>query len=198
MVRARHSGKMAPQPPESPQKHRKRPPVQSLKFVEKLKETGKEAHLKATNTRKCYAGHVKRGREWLAEYFKDEKSSKELPWLTPTHVSSEEDPYANPAFAYAFGRVPNEFSDGALSLFLTYKGFHQNLGRNSIEGIRAAFKDLWDKVCAVVVTYPIPAMTDIEPIFAVTVAAIVENGIGITSPSVGREILRSRQRSRMS
>ena len=118
--------------------------------------------------------------------------------MTPTHVSSEEDPYANPAFTYAFGRVPNEFSDGALSLFLTYKGFHQNLGRNSIKGIRAAFKVLWDKVCAMVVTYLILAVTDIKPIFAVTVAAIMENGIRITSPSVGREILQSCQRSRMS
>jgi hypothetical protein len=82
MVRAQHSGKTAPQPPESPRKHRKCSPVQFLKFIEQLKKSGKEAHLKATNTRKCYAGHVKCGREWLAEYFKDERSSKELPWLS--------------------------------------------------------------------------------------------------------------------
>jgi hypothetical protein len=198
MVCARHSGKTAPQPPESPRKHRKRSPVQSLKFIEQLKETGKEAHLKATNTRKCYAGHVKRGREWLAEYFKDKRSSKELPWLSPAHVSGEEDPYTNPAFAYAFDRVPNEFSDKALSLFLTYKGFHQNLGRNSVEGIRVGFKDLWDKACAMVVTCSILATTDAEIIFAVTAATIVENGIGTKSISVGRAIPQSRRRSKMS
>ncbi|KIK72806.1 hypothetical protein PAXRUDRAFT_836378 [Paxillus rubicundulus Ve08.2h10] len=52
----------------------------------------------------------------------------------------------NPAFAHASDRTPNQCSDKALTLFLTYKGFHQNLGKGTVEGIRAAFKYLWDNV----------------------------------------------------
>ncbi|KAF8128271.1 hypothetical protein EV363DRAFT_1297891 [Boletus edulis] len=85
------------------------------------------------------AGHIKRGRAWLTEYSRNESSTRELlPWTTPDHVVSKNDPYTNPTFVHAFDRVPNEFSDAALALFLTYKGF-------TMEGVRAAFKDLWDK-----------------------------------------------------
>ena len=153
MGRARESVKKAPQPSESPQKHRKRaplgPPSKSLKAIEQLKEARKATRLKAANTRRNYAGHVKRGRTWLAQFFKDGSSSesKELSWLTPDHVVGKDDPYTNPAFECAFDRTPNEFSDRALSLFLTYKGFHENPGKNTVDGIRAAFKDLWDGAC---------------------------------------------------
>jgi hypothetical protein len=154
MVRARTRSiaKKSPQPSESPQRRRKRPSSSgtSLKVIEQLKEAGKETHLKATNTKKCYAGHVKRGREWLAEFFNGTTSPTDLPWLSPEQAPAVgqdgPDPYADPAFAHAFDSVPNEFSDKALSLFLTYKGFHQDLRRNTVEGIRAAFKDLWDRV----------------------------------------------------
>ena len=121
----------------------------SLKVIEWLKEARKKTHLKANNTKKCYAGHVKRGREWLAEFFDGGTPPTDLPWLSPEQapVSRDDlDPYANPAFARAFDRVPNKFSNKVLSLFLTYKGFHQDLGRNTIEGIRAGFKDMWEQV----------------------------------------------------
>ena len=142
-VRTRCIAKKSPQPPESPQRHRKRPssPRTSLKVIEQLKEAGKETHLKATNTKKCYAGHVKRGREWLAEFFDGSTTPMDLPWLSPEQAlvsPDSQDPYADPAFARAFDSVPNKFSDKALSLFLTYKGFHQDLRRNTVEGIRAA------------------------------------------------------------
>jgi hypothetical protein len=138
------------------------PPLKSLMFVEQLKETGKETHLKAANTRKSYAGHINRGREWLAGYFTvpDGGSPKELSWLAPDHVVGKDDPYTNPAFARAFDHVPNEFSDKALSLFLTHKGFDQGLGRNTVEGIRAAFKDLWDKAYVIATTNPGAGITD--------------------------------------
>lgn len=151
MGRARSIAKKCPQPPESPQKRRKRPtssPTTSLKVIEQLKEAGKETHLKAINTKKCYAGHVKRGRKWLAEFFDGTTPPTDLPWLSPEQapVSRDDaDPYTDPAFARAFDLIPSEHSDRALSLFLTYKGFHQDLGRNTVEGIQAAFKDMWER-----------------------------------------------------
>jgi hypothetical protein len=148
MGRVRESTKKAPQLPQSPKKtHRKRPASssKSLKVVEQLKEAGKEAHLRANNTRKCYKGHVKRGREWLSDYFAGTDRDADEEWTAPDQLA-EEDPYSDPIFPHAFDRTPNKCSDKALALFLTYKGFHQNLGKGTFEGIRAAFKDLWDNV----------------------------------------------------
>lgn len=55
-----------------------------------------------------------------------------------------QDIYSDPSFQAAFDWVPNHCSDKAVALFLTFNGFHQNLGQSTVEGIRAAFKDLWD------------------------------------------------------
>ena len=113
----------------------------SLKAISQLKESGKEAHLRAKKTRKCYAGHVKWGREWLEEHFLTKTDPDEL--LTP---DVNEDPYEDPKFPNVFDCIPNKTSNKGLALFLTYKGFHQNLSQGTVEGIHAAFKDLWDNV----------------------------------------------------
>ena len=145
MGRARNCTRKGPQllsAPESPKKARRKrlsSPGGSLKVIEQLREAGKEAHLKARNTKKCYTAHVKCGREWLASHFLADNSTPSMPESPTT-----EDIYSDPLFRAAFDRVPNHCSDKALSLFLTFKGFHQNLGKGTVEGIRAAFKDLWD------------------------------------------------------
>ncbi|KAF9242145.1 hypothetical protein BU15DRAFT_44465 [Melanogaster broomeanus] len=153
MGRVREHTAKAPQLPQSPKRTRRKRPAsstKSLKVIERLKEAGKEAHLKANNTRRCYTGHVKRGREWLSDYFsgndRDADSDEEGSATAPNHPHAEEDPYSDPAFPHAFDSIPNKCSDKALALFLTYKGFHQNLGKGTFEGIRAAFKHLWDNV----------------------------------------------------
>ena len=110
-----------------------------LKAISQLKESGKEAHLRVKKTRKCYAGHVKQGREWLEEHFLTKTDPDEL--LTP---NVDEDPYEDPKFPNVFDCIPNKISDKGLALFLTYKGFHQNLSQGTVEGICATFKDLWD------------------------------------------------------
>jgi hypothetical protein len=102
----------------------------------------------------CYAGHVKRGRVWLAQHFANtdsEASHSELTTLEPVTASTQvdrdvDDPYQDPDFCHAFDCIPNRMSDKAVALFLTYKGVYQNLSQGSVDGIRAAFKALWDKV----------------------------------------------------
>ncbi|KAF8442080.1 hypothetical protein L210DRAFT_3644249 [Boletus edulis BED1] len=146
MGRMRDSARKLSHSPESPQnRHWKRPPSspKSLQVIARLKEAGKEAHLKAKNTKTCYKGHVNRGRQWLAQHFSTTSNKKHPP--TPDDVG-EEDMYADPLFPHAFDRVPNGCSDKALALFLTYKGFDQKRSKGTVEGIRAAFKDLWDNV----------------------------------------------------
>ncbi|KAG9310650.1 hypothetical protein JVU11DRAFT_9229 [Chiua virens] len=159
MGRTKQSTKKAPQPPGSPKKARRKrlqPPESktSLKVIERLKEAEKEAHLKAKNTKKCYTGHVKRGRDWLARHWhlsignnsemdSEQQTCQQLPL---DNIPESDDPYDDPCFLRAFDRMPNACSDKALALFLTYKGFHQSLSKGTVEGIRAAFKDLWDNV----------------------------------------------------
>lgn len=151
MGRARESVK-TPQLPESPKKKAHKTRTQSsatsttttsLKNISELKDSSKAAHLRAKKTRRCYAGHVKRGRQWLAEHFCTEANSNKQS-APDTIEEKEDDPYSDPEFRNAFDCIPNKTSDKALALFLTYKGFHQNLSQGTVEGIRAAFKDLWD------------------------------------------------------
>ena len=134
-----------PQPPESSKKaQRKRLLLaeSSLKVIQQLKESGKETHLKVRNIQKCYTRHIKCGRNWLASHFpaEDEQLS----------VSKGDGPkdneYSDLTFHTAFDHILNYCFDKALSLFLTFKGFYQNLGRGTVEGIHAAFKDLWDNM----------------------------------------------------
>ncbi|KAI9573827.1 hypothetical protein HD554DRAFT_2034981 [Boletus coccyginus] len=89
-------------------------------------------------------------RKWLAEYFHagtDPNSEQSTPGLD---VSGEEDkneddddPYLNPDFPNTFDRILNKTSDKALTFFLTYKEFHQNLSQGTVKGVHTTFKDLW-------------------------------------------------------
>jgi len=67
-------------------------------------------------------------------------------WPISDSADAKDDPYTDPAFPHAFDRVPNKCSDKCLALLLTYKGFHQSLSKGTVEGVQAAFKNLWDSV----------------------------------------------------
>ncbi|KAG1832589.1 hypothetical protein DFJ58DRAFT_671092 [Suillus subalutaceus] len=120
----------------------------ALADVKKCKELGIETHLQANNTRVNYAGHVRRGREWLASHFESPCSEDLLvpmpllPANVETHADS--DVYDDPAFKDAFDRIPNRCSDKALALYMSLKGFHENLSKTTVESIRSAFKKLWE------------------------------------------------------
>ncbi|KIK11356.1 hypothetical protein PISMIDRAFT_74908, partial [Pisolithus microcarpus 441] len=58
----------------------------------------------------------------------------------------EPEVYGDPDFKNAFERMPNQCSDKALALYLSWRGFQENCSQSTIDGIRAAFKLLWDKV----------------------------------------------------
>lgn len=116
--------------PKRTQKKQPKFPERSLRAIEELKETGKDKHLKARNTKKCYVGHIRHGQEWLASHFPSNNSMSS----TPKDLTKD-DIYSDPSFQAAFDHIPNHCSDKALSLFLTFKGFHQNLGKGMVEGI---------------------------------------------------------------
>ncbi|KAG1780203.1 hypothetical protein EV702DRAFT_1266678 [Suillus placidus] len=136
-------------------------PKSALADIQKCKELGIETHLQANKTRSSYAGHVRRGREWLASHFdapscsanEGDSSVPKEPSVQPVAPSvpsrvgdnPDSDVYADPAFKDAFGCMPNRCSDKALALFMSLKGFHENLSKNTVESIRAAFKKLWEQ-----------------------------------------------------
>ncbi|KAG1847569.1 hypothetical protein F4604DRAFT_1935807 [Suillus subluteus] len=163
MVRLSKSSAKAPQSPNCTQKKAawkkgSATPKAALADVQKCKDIGIETHLQANNTRANYAGHVQRGRQWLASYFKtpaisesergDIASDDLLIPMPSSPVSfdmhSDNDVHDDPAFKDAFDQIPNRCSHKVLALFMSLKGFHENLSKTTIESIRSAFKKMWD------------------------------------------------------
>ncbi|KAG1741594.1 hypothetical protein EDD22DRAFT_786691 [Suillus occidentalis] len=143
MVRLKKGSPKAPQLPDAAQKTRRKKTTAhtktALSDVQKCKQNGIETHLQATNTRNNYAGHVRRGREWLESHFDHLESE-----FTVGDNVNDSDVYNDPAFKDAFSHIPNRCSDKALALFMSLKGFHQNLSKTTVESIRSAFKKMWE------------------------------------------------------
>ncbi|KAI5982451.1 hypothetical protein EDC04DRAFT_2592774 [Pisolithus marmoratus] len=109
--------------PDKPRRRARVPAAKehpSLHTVHQIKEVGKQTHLRVAKTRETYSRHVRRARSWLQVY-------------------------SDPGFRNAFERVPNQCSDKALALYLSWRGFQENCSQSTIDGIRAAFKMLWDE-----------------------------------------------------
>ena len=109
----------------------------SLQEAHQTKESGKERHLRAERTCATYSGHVRQGREWLQNLVVASGSSN---W----HHEEHQKTYGNPNFKDALERTPNECSDSALALYLSWKGFDQKCSQSTIDGIRVGFKWWWD------------------------------------------------------
>ncbi|KAG1767407.1 hypothetical protein EDD22DRAFT_819284 [Suillus occidentalis] len=55
-------------------------------------------------------------------------------------MHTDNDVYDDSAFKDAFDRIPNRCSDKALALYMSLKGFHENLSKTTVESIHSAFK----------------------------------------------------------
>ncbi|EDR05077.1 uncharacterized protein LACBIDRAFT_303868 [Laccaria bicolor S238N-H82] len=92
---------------------------------------------KSKNTNKVYAGHIARGRKFLADIVAErefkgiEICDKGIPTIE---------------LAKAFDKPPNRYSAVALEFFLVQKVFTEELSKSSAEGIQGAFADYWDKM----------------------------------------------------
>ncbi|KAI6035401.1 hypothetical protein F5J12DRAFT_924235 [Pisolithus orientalis] len=106
----------------------------------RIKEAGKETHLRAAKTRAAYSGHVHRARSWLQSHFPEEGTPP-----TPNHTGEDSEIYSDPNFKNVFERMPNRCSDKALALYLSWRGFQENSSQSTIDGVRAGFKMLWDE-----------------------------------------------------
>jgi len=66
MTRQKASVKKQPVVPESPNKSKKKtqgPESSTLEQVKQISQEGKDTHLQSNQTKKAYAGHVRRGRD---------------------------------------------------------------------------------------------------------------------------------------
>ncbi|KAG1781061.1 hypothetical protein EV702DRAFT_1193898 [Suillus placidus] len=109
----------------------------TLPVIDKIKERAKQQHKHASSTRKNYSSYVDRGQKWLKVHASTTSCKDE-----ETHDS---DAYEDPTFRDALEEIPNQHSDKALALFLSYKCFHENNGQSTCDGIHAAFKKYWEE-----------------------------------------------------
>lgn len=156
MTRLKKNSTEDKQPPDTVHRRKKRSTAEKtvLADVQRCKEHGIKTHLQASNTRTNYAGHVRRGREWLASHFESSTVSETrrddifqgslIPLLTTAEITADNDVYEDLAFKDAFENVPNRCSDKALALYMSLKGFHENLSKTTVESIRSAFKKMWE------------------------------------------------------
>ena len=116
--------------------------VVTFEELHHIKETGKQQHLQAETTQKSYGGHVHRAWEWLQDLLNRNDM---------TNLSEEDLALFNdPAFKNAFNNIPNRLSAQVLAWYLSWRGFHKNLGRSLIEGVHAAFKKLWEQASVLI------------------------------------------------
>lgn len=113
----------------------------SLSETDALREKNVKAHLRAAKTRTAYDGHVRRGQEWIEQYAGDVDDHM----ADGEARTQKEDIYMDPDFKIALDGKPTEYSNHALSLFISYKCFFENLGQATSEGIYSAFKMMWDQ-----------------------------------------------------
>ncbi|KAJ7496322.1 hypothetical protein B0H11DRAFT_1715957 [Mycena galericulata] len=131
----------------------------TLENIQVLQKTGLTKHSKAANTTKKYGESVRNARKWLGVStgdVTDKKKGKSKVKQRGEDLNSddeeEEDEPEDPAESFKFGApeykmalddIPNEHSPKVLSLYLTYKIFHQGLKIGTADTARAAFKELW-------------------------------------------------------
>ena len=92
---------------------------------------------KSKNTNKAYAGHVARGKKFLASII-SERKAKGIE-VCDKGIPTDE-------LAKAFENPPNRYSAVALEFFLVQKVFTEELSKSYAEGIQGAFADYWDKM----------------------------------------------------
>ncbi|KAL4071493.1 hypothetical protein V8B97DRAFT_2023673 [Scleroderma yunnanense] len=137
MSRRRTSTTKQAAPPGSPDKYKKKgralPAAKeqpTLHAAHQIKEAGKQTHLRAARTRATYGRHIRQGCVWLQSHFPVEGSQP-----PPNHTEEILDVYGDPCFKDAFDCTPNQCSDKALALYLSWRGFQENCSQSTIDGI---------------------------------------------------------------
>ncbi|KAF8808846.1 hypothetical protein BYT27DRAFT_7210506 [Phlegmacium glaucopus] len=131
-------------PPKTGGRKSKQPPPSYLS-VKKTAANGKKTHGKAQNTTINYDGHIRRGKEFLAAYSRDDQLS-EVRGESDSAANTDSDTPMDPEFPYAFTGPPAKCTPFALSTFLAYKCFTENVGVSTASQVHAAFLHYYDNM----------------------------------------------------
>ncbi|KAF8801213.1 hypothetical protein BYT27DRAFT_7226962 [Phlegmacium glaucopus] len=123
----------------------KRRAARSYLSVKKTAANGKKTHGKAQNTTINYDGHIRRGKEFLAAYSRDDQLS-EVRGESDSAANTDSDTPMDPEFPYAFTGPPAKCTPFALSTFLAYKCFTENVGVSTASQVHAAFLHYYDNM----------------------------------------------------
>ncbi|KAG2082120.1 uncharacterized protein F5147DRAFT_660578 [Suillus discolor] len=115
----------------------------TLLAINKVKERAKQQHKHAKKTRENYNGYVERGQTWLKAHFATSRGA--VASMDSETMSISTDAYEDPTFRDALERMPNQHSDKALALLISFKCFHENCGQSMCDGTYSAFKKFWEE-----------------------------------------------------
>jgi hypothetical protein len=131
----------------------------NLTSLAQLAEEQAALHRKAANTTENYSGHIRRGREFLAGFVREEGNAENT-WRAgegPRMSGDGEEEgtqgqnvqslgQQDPDFVNAFTGLPTKCTPVAIKLFLAQKCFEEEHGESTAVAIHAAFKDLYKQM----------------------------------------------------
>lgn len=89
---------------------------------------------KSEKTRQAYAGHLARGKQWIAEQVTKAQRRGQNTW--------EGIPVAE--LKLVFENPPNRHTATALQLHLVHRCFKENRSKSTADGVHGAFAQYWD------------------------------------------------------
>jgi hypothetical protein len=112
-----------------------------------LAAENQKKHGKSKNTTDNYDGHIRRGKEFVAKFSKDEAIT-EAEWQhgsihrmsgdgEDSEIAGQDE--LDPEFPFAFTGPPKKCTPLAISMFMASKCFEENRGKSTAVAIHAAF-----------------------------------------------------------
>jgi len=123
--------------PKNPRARRRSPSPESDSDLEDLagvRDACLKQYGKSENTRKAYAGHIARGKKWIASQVAKAQRKGVDSW--------EEIPLS--ALKVVFETPPSRYTAKALQLHLVHRCFREHRSKSTAEGVQGAFAEYWD------------------------------------------------------
>ncbi|KAF8513430.1 hypothetical protein BU17DRAFT_95413 [Hysterangium stoloniferum] len=117
----------------------------TLGEIAKTKQASKRKHGLAAKTTQDYDGHVRQGKEWLAEVAKELRDNEGLEHPRGCPEGLGDVKWTSFDLIHAFDETPNRASPWALATFISFKCFTNSCGQSTAEGIHAGFQKYWDR-----------------------------------------------------
>ncbi|PPR07279.1 hypothetical protein CVT26_012439 [Gymnopilus dilepis] len=118
--------------------------------------TGIKQYGKSKNTLNSYDGYIRRGREFVAQFVKEQEAGERLWMAGGAELLMDEDDELlgkvepdvsmDPDFHKAFDGPPLKCTPLAIAMFLAHKCFTEKLGKSTADGIHSAFVNYYSQL----------------------------------------------------